>query len=56
MNSQRPQMVFQDPYGSLNPARTVGWFLEEALRASGVKRREVAPGPGDHHALPGGAG
>lgn len=40
VNSQRPQMVFQDPYGSLNPARTVGWFLEEALRASGVKRRE----------------
>ena len=37
VNSQRPQMVFQDPYGSLNPARTVGWFLEEALRASGVK-------------------
>ena len=35
VNSQRPQMVFQDPYGSLNPARTVGWFLEEALRASG---------------------
>lgn len=40
VNSQRPQMVFQDPYGSLNPARTVGWFLEEALRASGVKRKE----------------
>ena len=40
VNSQRPQMVFQDPYGSLNPARTVGWFLEEALRASGVERRE----------------
>ena len=40
VNSQRPQMVFQDPYGSLNPARTVGWFLEEALQASGVKRRE----------------
>ena len=40
VSSQRPQMVFQDPYGSLNPARTVGWFLEEALRASGVKRKE----------------
>ena len=37
VNSPRPQMVFQDPYGSLNPARTVGWFLEEALRASGVR-------------------
>lgn len=39
VNSQRPQMVFQDPYGSLNPARTVGWFLGEALRASGVKTK-----------------
>ncbi len=27
-----PQMIFQDPYGSLNPAKTVGWILEEALR------------------------
>ena len=28
----RPQMVFQDPYGSLNPARTVEWLLKEPLR------------------------
>ena len=46
VNSSRPQMVFQDPYGSLNPARTVGWFLEESLRASGLRdpreRRERA--------------
>lgn len=27
-----PQMVFQDPYGSLNPAKTVGWILEEPLK------------------------
>ena len=27
-----PQMVFQDPYGSLNPAKKIGWILEEPLR------------------------
>ena len=31
----RPQMVFQDPAGSLNPAKTVGWILEEPLRVYG---------------------
>ena len=33
--TKRPQMVFQDPYGSLNPAKTVGWIVEEPLRAYG---------------------
>ena len=37
VNSRRPQMVFQDPYGSLNPAKTVGWILEEPLRAAGMR-------------------
>ena len=40
VNSKRPQMVFQDPYGSLNPAKTVGWILEEPLRAMGVRDKD----------------
>ena len=27
----RPQMVFQDPFGSLNPVHSVGWMMTEAL-------------------------
>lgn len=34
-SSKRAQMIFQDPYGSLNPAKTVGWILEEPLRIKG---------------------
>lgn len=33
------QVVFQDPYGSLNPVRTVGQTLEESLVAHGRPRR-----------------
>ena len=33
--TKRPQMIFQDPAGSLNPAKTVGWILEEPLRVYG---------------------
>ncbi|MCR5687504.1 MAG: ABC transporter ATP-binding protein [Lachnospiraceae bacterium] len=33
--SQMPQMIFQDPYGSLNPTKTVGRILEEPLRIKG---------------------
>ena len=31
-HSKRPQMIFQDSGGSLNPARKIGWILEEPLR------------------------
>lgn len=33
----RPQMVFQDPYSSLNPARKIGWILEEPLKLKGIR-------------------
>jgi dipeptide transport system ATP-binding protein len=39
------QMVFQDPYGSLNPRRTVAGILEEPLTIAGTppaERREAA--------------
>ena len=44
-HSQRPQMVFQDPFSSLNPAHSIGWILEEPLRVQGklnaAQRREA---------------
>ncbi len=32
LNCPNPQMVFQDPYSSLNPSKKIGWILEEPLR------------------------
>jgi len=37
---QTPRMVFQDPYGSLNPAKTIGWILEEPLKIRGGYTKE----------------
>lgn len=34
-HSVMPQMIFQDPYGSLNPVKRIGWMLEEPLRVRG---------------------
>ena len=33
--TKRPQIVFQDPYSSLNPAYTAEWAVEEPLRIYG---------------------
>ena len=39
---RRAQIVFQDPYGSLNPRMTVGDTLMEVLRVHGLARGEAA--------------
>ncbi len=36
------QMIFQDPYASLNPRRTVGDILVEPMRAHGLATRDEA--------------
>lgn len=36
----RPQMVFQDPYSSLNQAKKVQWILEEPLKIKGGYTKE----------------
>src|SRR5262245_60967851 len=36
--NRRVQMVFQDPYGSLNPRMTAGQMLSEAIRFHGLRQ------------------
>ena len=38
--TERPQMIFQDPYSPLNPAYTIEWIMEEPLRIAGVAAAE----------------
>ena len=42
--TDRPQMVFQDPYSSQNRGRSIGWILEEPMKIQGgyskSKRKE----------------
>ena len=37
LHDEHPMMVFQDPYSSLNPSKTVKWHLKEVLRACHIK-------------------
>ncbi len=40
LKEAHPQLVFQDPYSSLNPVKKVGWILEEPLRIQGIKDKK----------------
>lgn len=42
LDCPNPQMVFQDPYSSLNPSKKIGWILEEPLRMKDRKERNKA--------------
>ena len=39
-HSEKPQMIFQDPFSSLNPAWRIGRILEEPLILSGIRDKE----------------
>ncbi len=39
-DKKSPQMVFQDPYGSLNPSKTISWILEEPLKLQAAREKD----------------
>lgn len=39
-HTKGPQMIFQDPYSSLNPGKRVEWILEEPLRMQKIPKEE----------------
>lgn len=39
-NTTNAQMIFQDPFSSLNPSKKIGWILEEPLRVRKVPKEE----------------
>ena len=38
--TEKPQMIFQNAYSSLNPVKKIGWILEESLRNKGGLSKE----------------
>ena len=36
--TKNPQMVFQDPFSSLNPSKKIGWILEEPFRMQKIPK------------------
>lgn len=42
-----PQMIFQDPFSSLNPAKKISWILEEPLRCRKFRKKNEKTGSCD---------
>ena len=39
-HTERPQMIFQDPFSSLNPGKSIEWILEEPLKMQKIPKQE----------------